>query len=242
MVVAAGGAIALAACGGGGDDEASPDAATNGGGATPTAGAGTSGGTQQATAITTRGAASSPAGAGTCEGTVSGGVTASFRSGGSTSAVNSDYWFTDGELIQGARFLGETEEAVRAKIAAKQFVFYPLVLNCGDSKTGLNFLPNAEAHSDFPFGPKTYRIPPAGVLGGSAGAGEVSVLIAINDESYKSNGGTFEVKKFDKSGIAGTFSLEIEEAFATGTPKTGTVRGTFDMPCTGGNTRNGCSR
>lgn len=243
-------ALLLAACGGG-DDELEPEAPAGGSEATVTGGtpaASSGGGTSGQATSTVRAtqAASSSGGAGGpgCEGTISGGVTGSFKSGAGASAVNTDYWFSESDLIQAARFLGETEAQIKAQIEAKQFVVYPLVLNCGDSKTGLNFLAKADSYSDFPFGPKTYAIPAGGVLGGETKNGEVSVILLVDNNPYKSKGGTFEVKKFDKSGIAGSFTIDIEEAFATsGAAKSGKIVGTFNMPCTGaGSGGSGCAR
>lgn len=240
--------LVFAACGGG-DDDTRPESLPAGGSeatvAGGTAAAGSSSGQATSTARATQ-AASNSSGAGGlgCEGTISGGVTGSFKSGSGASAVNTDYWFSEGDLVQAAQFLGETQTQIKAKIEAKQFVVYPLILNCGDSKTGVNFLPKAEAYADFPFGPKTYAIPAGGVLGGETKNGEVSVIILVDNNPYKSKGGTFEVKKFDKSGIAGSFTIDIEEAFATsGAAKTGKIVGTFNMPCTGaGSGGSGCAR
>lgn len=241
--------LVLVACGRG-DDDLVPEAPAGGSDATVasgTAAAGGGGGTSgQATAPVraTQAASNSGGSGGTgCEGTISGDVTGSFKSGAGASAVNTDYWFSEADLIQGGRLTGDTDAQVKAKIDAKQFVFYPLVLNCGDSKTGVNFLPKADAHSDFPFGPKTYTIPPGGPLGRSANNGEITVLILINNEPYSSKGGTLEVKKFDKSGISGSFTIDVAETFtASGAAKTGTIVGTFNMPCTGSGTGSGCVR
>jgi len=237
--------LIFAACGGGDSKDSSSGEAAGTTAATASSsssgGASSQAGTAVATGRATQAANTSGGGAG-CKGTFSGGVTGSFESPGGTSAVNTDYWFTEAELLQAARFLGSGEAQVKADIAAKKFVVYPLILNCGDSKTGVNFLAKADTYNDFPFGPKTYTIPSGGLLGGATN-GEVGVIILVNDDPYKSKGGTFEVKKFDKTGIAGSFSIDIEEAFAaSGAPKTGKVTGTFDMACTGSTSRGGCSR
>lgn len=176
---------------------------------------------------------------GTCEATISGGVSATIKSGGDAGAANSEYWFTEAELLQAARQAGSPEATVRAKLAAQEFVFYPLILNCGDSRTGIVFQPSATTHAQFPFGPGTYR-----VSAGSAKApdGEVSAAVAVNGSSYLVTSGSFEVTRFDRAAVAGTFQLEVEEQRGT-TRKSASVTGRFEMKCSGAEpAHEGCAR
>jgi hypothetical protein len=173
---------------------------------------------------------------GTCEATISGGVTASIRSGGDGGATNSEYWFTDAELLEAGRQIGENEASMRAKLDAGEFVFYPLILNCGDGRTGITFLPSATTHKQFPFGPQTYAVS----SGQTVPEGAVEAAVEVNGARYRVTDGSFEVRQFDRAVFAGTFHLEIEEQRSTATPKRATVDGRFSMKCTGAPTRGGC--
>lgn len=176
---------------------------------------------------------------GACEATVSGGVTASIKSGGDAGAANSEYWFSEAELLQAARQAGAPEATVRAKLAAQEFAFYPLILNCGDSRTGIVFQPVATTHEQFPFRPGTYRVSPGAT---KAPDGEVNAAVSLNGSSYLVTSGSFEVTQFDRAAIAGTFQLQVEEQRAT-TRKSASVTGRFQMKCSGAEpTREGCAR
>lgn len=171
---------------------------------------------------------------GSCTAKITGDATGEINGGGGVSVVNSDYWYTQDEMTAGASLLGKTADEIKADIAAGRFVFYPFLVNCGTGDSSINFLTvNGATRADYPFGPKTYAIAAGGVLGTGAKPGEVSVLVNIAKDAYKSNGGSFDVKKFDKTGLAGTFTLQAEEAFATGAPKKVTIEGAFDLACTG---------
>ncbi len=187
------------------------------------------------------------AGPGRCEVTVSGDESLSFRSGGGAAAVGTDYWFSEDELRESfkqmARIFGEKSKAEIDREVEEQMKSDPrmmlLVLNCGDAgdETGsVSLMPaDGSTYADVPFGPKTYPIAKGGVLGGGARAGEFSVIFSAGDGVYAlDEPGELKVTKFDKSGIAGTFSFKASERFATGTPKKVAVQGTFDFGCTGG--------
>lgn len=177
---------------------------------------------------------------GTCEATISGGVTGTIKSGGDGGAANSEYWLSEAELLQAGRQVGPDEATIRAKLAAKEFVFYPLILNCGDTRTGIVFQPSATRHEQFPFGPGTYRI-----SAGSAQApdGEVAAAASVNGSTYRVTGGTFAITQFDRTVLAGTFQMEIEEQRTSASPKSGMVTGRFEMKCSGAAPRReGCAR
>ncbi|MGE0228650.1 MAG: hypothetical protein AB7I38_08655 [Dehalococcoidia bacterium] len=177
---------------------------------------------------------------GTCEATVSGGVTATMRSGGDQGAVASEYWLTEEEVLQAARQLNEDPVAAQAKLAAGEFVFYPLVLNCGDSRTGIVFLPSATTHEQFPFGPGSYSI--AAIAGGTRPPdGEVGASVTLSGTTYRATGGRFEVTRFDHELFAGTFRFDVEEQRVTANPRRATIEGHFEMKCTGGTGGGGCA-
>ncbi|MEZ4553402.1 MAG: hypothetical protein R3B59_05785 [Dehalococcoidia bacterium] len=231
------GSLFLAACGGD---------APNGGGSVPVDPGAAASETAAATATATR-QSSVPVGAvrtdfslGSCEATVSGGVTATIRSGGDQGAVASEYWLTEAEVLQAARQLNEDPVAAEAKLAAGEFVFYPLVLNCGDSRTGVVFLPSATTHEQFPFGPGSYGI--AAIAGGTRPPdGEVGASVTLNGTAYRAAGGTFEVTRFDYEVFAGAFRFDVEEQRVTAEPRRATIEGHFEMKCTGGTAGGRCA-
>lgn len=232
------GALVLGGCGssGGGQTDAQRGGAAGPGAASATA--------SRAASLSPTAAASATTSSfalGTCEVTISGGVTATIKSGGGGAAVNSEYWLSDSERLQLAVAVGQVEATVQAKMAAREFVLYPLILNCGDSKTNVQFLASASRQEQFPFGPGKYAIA-AGDPEAAVQDGEFAVSVLVNGAAFRSNGGQFEVTRFDRSGVAGTFRLEIEGAGEGGTARSGTVVGRFEMSCTGVTTRGGCAR
>ena len=187
-------------------------------------------------------------GAGRCEVKVSGDENVSFSSGGGPAAVGTDYWYSDAELRQSLRMLekvggssksdAEIDRAVDAAMRQDPR-FMLLVVNCGNAaeKNGsVSLLPGeGSKYADVPFGAKSYTIAKGGLLGGGAKAGEFSVIFSVKDGVYAlDEPGELKITKFDKSGIAGTFSFKATERLAQGAPKKVTVQGTFDFPCSGG--------
>ena len=114
-----------------------------------------------------------------------------------------------------------------------------LILNCtsseGGGKNSISILPgNDSKYKDVPFQPGEYTIPVQGALGANK-AGEFGVLLSAGDKSFKvTEAGKLKITKFDKTGIAGTFSYKGQDAFAEGTPKKVAVEGKFDFPCAAG--------
>lgn len=190
-------------------------------------------------AVTTAPAEPTEAG---CNAQVLGDVTAAFASGGGARNVNSDYWFTEAELVEAAKARNVDEATVKANLAAQKFVLDPLTLKCGDSRTGVTFLAKAQSFSEFALGPKTY--PVAAGNGTTAKNGEVGASVLVDKAPYVVKSGSFEVKKFDKSGISGGFNLVIEEATpVAGSPaKKAALTGTFEVVCTGSAAKGGCAR
>ena len=74
---------------------------------------------------------------------VTGDVTASWKGSGGSSAVGTDYWYTDKELEQLTSFLGSTSTTM-----ANQPKFYLLILNCtGSDNHSLSLLPSNNSTS-----------------------------------------------------------------------------------------------
>src|SRR5215212_1946240 len=179
-------------------------------------------------------------GPGRCEVKVSGDENVSFSSGGGAAAVGPDYWYSEDELrtslrmlakVGGAKTDADADREVKEAMAKDPRLML-LVLNCGKAgdKAGgsLSLLPSNEStYADVPFGPKTYPIAKGGVLGGGAKAGEFSVIFSLKDVIYAlDEPGELKITKFDKSGIAGSFSFKASERFAEGSAKKVTVQGT----------------
>ena len=162
-------------------------------------------------------------------------------SGGKVMA-GTDYWMTDGELRQALEMMaGLGAKKSDADIAAevdKDMKNDPrlmlLLINCGDETGHLNFMPgNGSKYADVPFGPKTYKI----LATNEGKPGDFGAMVGFTPpggkrESYGVTGsGTLDVKKFDKTGIAGTFHLTAEKLFKGGDAIT--IDGDFDYGCAG---------
>ena len=114
-----------------------------------------------------------------------------------------------------------------------------LILNrvsgSGDAKNSLSLFPsNASKYADVPFKPGEYVIPKGGLLGGSDKPGQFSVLLSPAKTVYEvSEDGKLGITKFDKTGIAGTFSFRgVEGLPSSGTAKSISVSGKFDFHAT----------
>jgi hypothetical protein len=157
---------------------------------------------------------------------VTGDAQVSWDGAGGTSAVGTDYWYTEQEL---AAFNDGVEEG--------EPVFFILVLNCvspaGDPSISL--LPSAQTtFDDVPFKPKDYVIAEGGALGGGGGPGEFGVLFTIaTDQVFEvTEPGRLRIRKFDRTGIAGSFSFGATEIL-TDTPAEIDMSGSFDFACVG---------
>lgn len=228
--------LILGGCGSSGGGQA--DTQSRGGAAGPSAAGATA---QGASATATRTTASKEDFTlGTCEVTISGGVSATIKTGGGPSSINSEYWLSDSERLQLAVAVGDTQAAVQEKIAAGQFVLTPLLLTCGDTRTNVQLLATARRQDQLPFGAGSYRIA-AGERLAAVTEGEFAASVVLSGKAYRSGGGTLDITRFDRSGITGSFRLEIDDGGAAGAAR-GTVVGRFEMSCTGVSTRGGCAR
>jgi len=181
--------------------------------------------------------------AGGCEVKVTGDVSLTFKSAAGSGSAGSEYWFGKDELrgafTEIAKVL-DPKSASEVEKAAKQASDDPwmlLILNCDGAEGGISLFPGVRSgYGDIPFGPKSYTIASGGLFGGGAKAGEFTALVTLGDDLYGlDEPGELKVTKFDKSGVAGTFSLKAGERFTFGaSPKKVTLQGTFDFPCDGG--------
>lgn len=204
--------------------------------------------TDEPSAEPTEVASEEPVGSGGgCQGKITGDLTQEFSGPGGSSAVGTDYWYTDDEmreiLKQFAGFGGDlTEEQIAAQVEEdmkKDPRLFLLLLNCvaSDGSVSLTLSPSGTSkYADVPFEPGSYKIAGGGILGGSDVPAEFGVLLSVGTGSFSVTdaGGTLDITKFDNSGIAGTFSFPAEEIFAEdGTAQKITVEGSFDYECVG---------
>lgn len=185
-------------------------------------------------------------GPGSCEMKVSGDVTKTVTSGGGSGAVGADYWMTDDEMRTALKAIAqifdkksdaELEREVAASMKEDPRLVL-LIINCGSAggaDGSLSLMPGADSkYANVPFGPKSYTIAKGGLLGGDAKAGEFTAMFSLGDGLYGiDEPGELKITKFDKTGIAGSFSFKASERLSN-TNKKVTVQGTFDYPCTGG--------
>lgn len=226
MAVSVIAALALAACGDNDDDDGG---FTGPGGSkdSPTRGS------------TSGGGASAASNNGGCEVTVTGDVSASWKGRGGASALGSDYWYSDDEMKKIVGTLKSANESVDDAMK-KDPRLYLLILNCtsteGGGKNSISLFPSSKSkYKDVPFQPGEYVIPKQGGLGGGENPGEFGVLLSVGESGFKvAEAGKLKITKFDKTGIAGTFSYKGEEAIAQGTPKKISVEGKFDFACPAG--------
>lgn len=159
---------------------------------------------------------------GTCEVDVTGAVTKKIVAGGGMSALGSDYFMNDEEMTKAIEFFKGNDTI---EVAMKRDPrIYTLIVNCVGSGVNLNFLPsNDTKYADVPFGPKKYT------MGKSFGSkpGVMTAMLSIDNAFFNVvDGGTFDVTKFDKTGLAGTFEFK-----AKGDAGEITVKGTVDYRC-----------
>ena len=111
-----------------------------------------------------------------------------------------------------------------------------LILNCKGDGGSVSFMTaDGTTSAMFPKGPKTYTIS-SGTLMGSDTAGEIGMVINLNDKLIwaTEEPGTFTVTTFGGSKFAGTFSVKIKATADLQTrAANATLSGTFDLSCTG---------
>jgi hypothetical protein len=174
--------------------------------------------------------------AGRCEVTVSGDVQATGVSGGGAQAVGTDYWMSPADIeasIQ--RFAAERPEAERAAAIAEAKARDPyqsvLILNCASARVRITLNPGTAAtYADIPFAAGTYTISRK-----NDKPSYFSAMLMVDGEAYSlpnDQDGAIEIRKFDRTGIAGTFSFPAERTdYKTKAVAKVTVKGTFDFTC-----------
>lgn len=216
--------LVLGACGG--DDDGGSPAGPGGfgarkDGATQASGSGASSGT------------------GSCEVNLTGDVKVSWKGRGGASAAGSDYWYSDDEMKKMLGVMKSSKESVDDAMKKDPRLFL-LILNCtsseGGGKNSVSILPSGDSkYKDVPFQAGEYAIPVQGALGGAAKPGDFGVLLSVGEGAYRVvEAGKLKITKFDKSGIAGSFSYKGEEVFGEGKPKVVNVEGKFEFRCPAG--------
>jgi len=205
-----------------------------------------------ASLVATRSFAADPAPAMTgkgCQVKVSGSVSASWKGTWQKPTVGkpakvgagTDYWLSDADLRKAltglAGLFNKKSDAEKAKEVEKGMKKDPrlmlLLINCATDEGSIFLMPAQGAkYKDVPFTPKSYRI----ASSRTAKPGDFVLLpIKVGKQRFKVQGGTLDIKKFDLTGIAGSFSLKAEKK-----GEAIDVTGAFDFPCTGGGSR--CKR
>lgn len=161
-------------------------------------------------------------------------------SGGKVSA-GTDYWMSEDEQRSALKTLAglmtkKSDDAVAAEVEAdmkKEPRIMLLLVNCSADEAHVNLMPGgASKYADVPFAPKKYALVPTQ----GAKAGEFVTMFGFTPPSGErtsysvSEPGTFDLTKFDKTGIAGTFHF-VAKSFKG--DKSVTVDGKFDYGCLG---------
>jgi hypothetical protein len=151
----------------------------------------------------------------------------------------SDYWMTDEELRAAIDMMVKAFDLDHKKTPAqlrqevddgmkKDPKLGIVTINCITAPGTLVLMPSNPSHyADVPYGPKSYRI-----RGDDAGPGDFIVpgfYIGERHAYYRKPEGTVEIKKFDTTGLTGTFAFVATARDG----KSVNVSGTFDYPCNG---------
>jgi hypothetical protein len=177
-----------------------------------------------------------------CHVDVTGGLEASWDGPDDDAAVTTDYWYSEAELLQQVEIFAEEGTDPEAELATKletgEPIFSLLLMNCpGPDGGALTFThSSATTRATLPMGPGTYPLG-GGLVGGEEGpAGTMSVLVVMPGEAEADSvwmpegEGTFEITRWDNSGIEGSFSFGVAQSFVD-PPRQATVNGTFAFTC-----------
>jgi len=173
-----------------------------------------------------------------CEITVEGDLTAKGESPGGPMAVGSDYWMSDAEIKEAVKAmagaLGGGKPVDLDAELKKDPRIYTLLINCATPRAKISIGPSmGSKYADVPFGPKKYKIAaPKGEQPGlmttlTTFEGDTGVWVVDGE-------GELDVSKFDKTGIAGSFSYGLAEATfgdKSKTPRKVKVTGKFAFKC-----------
>lgn len=149
--------------------------------------------------------------------------------------ASTDYWGSESEMraalgaivgLGGKTSKEEKEKAVDEGMKADpRFIILSLI--CKDGDRNVQFLPTkGSKYKDIPFKPGTYKI------GTAPGAFASWGTKVAKQGLYGKGEGTLVIKKFDLTGVAGTFSFKAKRI--GGKDEWINVEGAFDFPCTGG--------
>ncbi len=150
-----------------------------------------------------------------------------------------DYWMSDEDVRDGIKMmvgvLSKKSDAEIAQEVDAQMKKDPrlvlLLLNCGDADNFLNFGPGVQSrYADVPFKPGRYRI-----ANGERSPGDFSAMIGLKPNGERgfyelAEPGVFEITRFDRSAIVGTFHLKVKRPDSA---QTLVVDGAFDYGCKG---------
>jgi hypothetical protein len=149
--------------------------------------------------------------------------------------ASSDYWATESDLrrVIGTRVaVFATDEEAQQKLAqamASDPRQQILRLSCVTDQGGITLMTSARSrYRDVPLGPGRYRIS-AGDMAEAAPGEFVAQTVRIGRlDYYRARGGQLELTRFDRTGVAGSFTLTaaVEPGEATLS-----VAGRFDLPC-----------
>jgi hypothetical protein len=161
-------------------------------------------------------------------------------------AASTDYWLSDAQL----RMALEVMQGIGSKLtpAEKQRKvdeamkkdprFMVLTINCLSDEGGLILSPaSGTKYADIPMRPGSYPIVPTG----RPRPGEFTVMFHLSTKGKRESfpvkePGKLVVTRFDRRGIAGTFTFKAEQRGKPepgGKPRTIAVTGGFNYGCTG---------
>jgi hypothetical protein len=146
------------------------------------------------------------------------------------SGASSDFWSSAG-LKKSTNEKLDKALGQKATSTENSVLVGPLVFGCRseDGKTSMNIYTTQQTGSDhIVFGPKEYELDSAW----NGKKGHIGILLLkINDERYSIEGsGKLNVTKFDNSGVAGTFELNLKNKKTSEPAK---LNATFNLPCNG---------
>jgi hypothetical protein len=153
-----------------------------------------------------------------------------------------DYWMTEEELRMGLAVMAgmnaggsqsyEANTAAAEEAMKKDPRMFLLVLECGNEQARLQLAPApGSRYADVPYAPKKYRIAATAPQPGDFAATFVLAQAGQRQAWAAADGGTVDITRFDKSGIAGTFHFTAKSAAGDHSI---TVDGSFDYGCMGG--------
>ena len=147
----------------------------------------------------------------------------------------SDYWATDSEARSALRGgMHEKDPAELKRKIDERMVRDPhvviLAVTCTGEAGGAVVIVSSEnsKYADVPFAPGTYKLGTGTMQSAPAGDFAVARVRSSTTPYVDVEPGTLTVKKFDPTGVAGSFSFT---ATSSSTRAKAKIEGTFDLPC-----------